>query len=322
MAGRVRLAVLVATLVALGGHAVAADKLNIAISQKGFWDSVAAYFAIERGYAREEGLDVSYSWTSGGSETVQAVATKTVDLAIGTGFIGVISAYAKGVPVRAIASHATGAPEIFWYVRADSPVRSMQDLAGKTIAYSRPGSTTHTVAVIVERKLNPPPRLVSTGGVPATRTQVMSGQIDAGWSTPPFVLDLVRKGEARIAFRGAEVKEVQDQTIRVSIAGTDTVKEKRDALARFMKAYWRAHNWMYDRPDESAAAYAKFAEIDVADAHMTREFSPREMFSVDRLSGVDQVMQQAIAGKFIDKPLSEAQLKELVDFVYHPEKKS
>ncbi|HEY5608978.1 MAG TPA: ABC transporter substrate-binding protein [Alphaproteobacteria bacterium] len=315
-----RLAFALAAVAAVGHPAFAADKLNLAISQKGFWDSVAAYFAIERGYTKEEGLDVSYSWTSGGSETVQAVATRSVDMAIGTGFVGVIAAYSKGVPVRIIATHAAGAPEIFWYVRADSPVKSMADLAGKTLAYSRPGSTTHTVAIIVARKLNPPPKLISTGGVPATRTQVMSGQIDAGWSTPPFVLDLVRKGEARIAFRGAEVQEVQDQTIRVEIANAAFVTEKRDVAARFIKAYWRALNWMYDKPDESAEAYAKFAGIDLADAKMTREFSPRAMYDVDRLRGVDQVMQQAIEGKFIEKPLTEAQLNELVQFVYRPSK--
>jgi len=248
-----RLAFALAAVAAVGHPAFAADKLNLAISQKGFWDSVAAYFAIERGYTKEEGLDVSYSWTSGGSETVQAVATRSVDMAIGTGFVGVIAAYSKGVPVRIIATHAAGAPEIFWYVRADSPVKSMADLAGKTLAYSRPGSTTHTVAIIVARKLNPPPKLISTGGVPATRTQVMSGQIDAGWSTPPFVLDLVRKGEARIVFRGAEVKELATQTIRVSVASANALKTKRDVVRRIVKSYDDALRWMYGKPDESTA---------------------------------------------------------------------
>ena len=316
-----RLAFAAAAVVALGQAAHAADKLNLAISQKGFWDSVAAYFAVERGYAKKEGLDVSYSWTSGGSETVQAVATRSVDLAIGTGFLGVIAAYAKGVPVRIIASHAAGAPEIFWFVRADNPIKSMKDLSGKTLSYSRPGSTTFTVAAMIERMVSPPPKLVSTGGVPATRTQVMSGQIDAGWSTPPFGLDLVRKGEARIVVRGIEIAEVQDQTIRVEIANADFLKEHRDVLTRYMKAYWRALNWMYDKPEESAEAYAKFAEIDIADAKMTREFSPRAMYDVDRLRGVPQVMEQAIEAKFIEKPLTDAQLKDLVDFVYHPGKK-
>ena len=315
-----RLAVAVAAVAALVHPAFAADKLNLAISQKGFWDSVGAYFAVERGYTKEEGLDVSYSWTSGGAETVQAVATKSVDMAIGTGFMGVIAAHAKGVPVRIVASHASGVPEVFWFVRADSPIKTMADLAGKSMAYSRPGSTTHTVAIAVERKLNPPPKLVSTGGVPATRTQVMSGQIDAGWSTPPFGLDLVRKGEARIVLRSIEIAEVQGQTIRVEIANTEFLKERRDVLARFMKAYWRALNWMYDKPDESAEAYAKFAEIDIADAKMTREFSPREMYAVDRLLGVDTVMAQAVEAKFIERPLTDAEFKALVDFVYHPAK--
>jgi ABC-type nitrate/sulfonate/bicarbonate transport system substrate-binding protein len=77
---------------------------------------------------------------------------------------------------------------------------------------------------------------------------------------------------------------------------------------------------MYDKPDESAQAYAKFAEIDVADAKMTREFSPREMYAVDRLRGVDKVMAQAVEAKFIEKPLTDAEFKALVDFVYHPAK--
>jgi NitT/TauT family transport system substrate-binding protein len=205
-------------------------------------------------------------------------------------------------------------------VKADSPIKEMGDLAGKTMAYSRPGSTTHTAAIAVERKLNPPPRLISTGGVPATRTQVMSGQIDAGWSTPPFGLDLVRKGEARIVLRSIDIAEVQGQTIRVEITNVDFLKEHRSTLERFMKAYWRALNWMYDKPEESAEAYAKFAEIDVADAKMTREFSPREMYAVDRLVGVDKVMAQGVEAKFIDKPLTEAEFKPLVDFVYHPPK--
>jgi len=132
--------------------------------------------------------------------------------------------------------------------------------------------------------------------------------------------DLVRKGEARIVLRAIEIPEVQDQTIRVEIANAEFLKEHRDVLARFMKAYWRALNWMYDKPEESAAAYAKFAEIDVADAKMTREFSPREMYAVDRLVGIDKVMAQGVEAKFIEKPLTEAELKTLVDFVYHPGK--
>ena len=47
------------------------------------------------------------------------------------------------------------------------------------------------------------PKLVPTGGPPGTLTQVMSGQIDVGWSVPPFVLQELADGKLAIIARGA-----------------------------------------------------------------------------------------------------------------------
>jgi NitT/TauT family transport system substrate-binding protein len=315
--------ILVAAAVAasLASPALAADQLKVAISQKGFWDTAVTFFAAERGYYKDENLDVTYSWTSGGAETVQAVATRSVDIATGTGLLGVVAAYAKDVPVQIISSEIRGTPETFWIVKTDSPIKSAKDFAGKTIGYSRPGSTTHTLMLRVAETLKPPPTLVSTGGLPAARTQLMTGQIDASWSVPPFNLDLVRKGEARIVFRGIEVPELQQSTIRVNIAQAGFLKEKRDVAVRFMKAYARALDWMYDKPEEAAEAYAKFAGVEVEDARETPKFYPRANAAIAPVQGLDEVMAQAIEAKFIEKPLTAEQIKGMIDIVYDPAKK-
>jgi NitT/TauT family transport system substrate-binding protein len=311
----------VAAALAAGGPAAAADKIKVAISQKGFWDTMVAYFAIERGYFKELDLEVAESWTSGGAETVQAVTTGSVDFATGTGFLGVISAYAKGAPVRVISQEIRGTPETFWYVKSDSPIKSATDFGGKTWSFSRPGSTTNMIVLRASRTMNPAPKLVSTGGLPATRTQVMSGQIDIGFSVPPFNLDLVRKGEARIVFRGTDVPELQDQTIRVNVTNSDLLTKKRSLVERFMKAYVKALDWMYDKPEESAAAFAKFNDISIEDARETVKFYPRANLAVAPVSGMDKNVEQAIENKFIDKPLTAAQVKELIDVVFDPAKK-
>lgn len=307
-------------VLALAEPALAADKVKLAVAQRGFWDSVGVQFADQNGYFKAENLDVSISWTQGGAETVQAVATGSVDAAIGTGFLGVIGAYAKGMPVRVIATHAAGIPDVFWYVKSDSPIKSLKDFAGKKIAYSRPGGTSQVILLSAVASLTPQPTLVTTGGLPATRTQLMTDQIDAAWSVPPFNLDLVRRGEARIVFRGSEVTELQAQTIRVSIAQATALKERRDVLARTVKAYARALDWMYGKPDEAAAAYAKFAEVDLADAVETAKFYSADMHAVASVRGLDQVMQQAVESKFIDKPMTRAQVDEMIDLVYDPKK--
>ena len=119
----VRAALALVLVLGFAAPSSAADKVKLAVAQKGFWDSFGVYVADVNGYFKAAGLDVDYSWTQGGAETVQAVATGSVDAAIGTGFLGVIAAYAKGAPVRVIATHASGTSDVFFYVRADSPIR-------------------------------------------------------------------------------------------------------------------------------------------------------------------------------------------------------
>jgi len=43
-------------------------------------------------------------------------------------------------------------------------------------------------------------------------TQVMSGQIDVGWTSPPFALDLMKEGKIRQMMRASEVPELRNQT--------------------------------------------------------------------------------------------------------------
>ena len=65
--------------------------------------------------------------------------------------------------------------------------------------------------------------------------------------------------------------------------------------------------------EEALKVYADFAEVSVEEARMIRkDFDPREMVETDRVAGLDDLMKDAIALKFINAPLTEAQLKELI----------
>ena len=305
----------VAAGVAFAAPASAQDKLKIAISQKGLWDTATTYFADERGFFKAEGLEVSYIWTGGGTETLQTVTTKSVDLATGTGILGVIGAFSKGAPLRIVRSEILGAPEAFWMVRSDSPIKSAKDFTGKKVAYSRPGSTTHLIVLTMARVFNVKPDLVSTGAISASRTQLMTGQIDVSFSIPPFNLDLIKKGEARIVFRATDVPELQKQTIRVNVVHKDVLEKKRGAIEKFNRAYAKTLAWMYDKPDEAAKAYAAFAKVPVEIAKEVPAFYPRATLEKVGLVGIDKNIEDAIKSKFITKPLTKAQIDELVQIV-------
>ena len=85
------------------------DKLKVAISQRGFWDSSFLEFAQKEGFLKEANLDVEFFYTEGGGQTLQVITGGSVDVAMSNGLLGTIGAYAKGAPIRAISAQMTGA---------------------------------------------------------------------------------------------------------------------------------------------------------------------------------------------------------------------
>ena len=303
----------------IAGPAVSQDKVRAAIGQRGLWDTHFIPAGVEQGIFKKNNLEVDITWTRGGAETLQAIITDSADVAIANGILGVIGAASKGAPVKIVSAQMTGAPDLFWYVKADSPVKSMKDLEGRTMGYSRPGSSTHLVAQALAEHFKVKPKLVSTGGVPDTRTQVMSGQIDAGWSAPPYNLDLVNDGKIRIVARGTELPAMNGQTVRVNAASVKFLKEKRDVARRFMKAYHESIEWVYANPEKAAQWYAGFAKITPEVALQTHKIFPRQSVAGWPVRGLKQNLEDAVQGKQLAKPLSEAEAQKLLyDFVYQP----
>src|SRR5258708_21110018 len=93
----------------------------------------------------------------------------------------------------------------------------MREVDGQSIAYSTTGASSHITVLrfISEYGLKAKP--VATGDVPSTITQVMSGQVDIGWSVAPFVLDLLSTRAARMIARASDIAAIREPTIRVPI---------------------------------------------------------------------------------------------------------
>ena len=101
---RARVAILIGLLLSTLATSAWAEKLKIAIPQRGFWNSSFVDFGLREGFFQKEGLDVEVFWTQGGSETVQAAVSGSVDIALATGTLGAVSAYFKNAPIRVISS--------------------------------------------------------------------------------------------------------------------------------------------------------------------------------------------------------------------------
>ena len=295
------------------GPAFAADTLKLAIGQRGLWDSAIAEIGTQAGIFAKHGLELQMFYTSGGGETQQAVISGSADIGVSPGTLGVLGAFAKGAPIRIIAGEATGTAE-YYFVKADSPVQ--KDFKAvrpdMTLAYSTNGSGTHITALRFMKDYGFAAKLVATGNVPATFTQVMSGQVDIGFSTPPFGLDALAEGRSRLIALANDLPSVRNQTVRVTIANANDLAKRRDVYDRFIRAYREAIDWMYAN-DAAVEAFARYASITPATARTVRDrFYPKAMLQLDRIEGMAELMQDAITFKYIPAALSQPQLDELL----------
>jgi len=241
------------------------------------------------------------------------VISGSVDVGVSAGSLGVLSVFAKGAPVRIIAGEATGTAE-YYFVRSDSPVKKDFKDVGPTmtLAYSTNGSGTHITALRFMKQYGFAAKLVSTGSVPATFTQVMSGQVDIGFSTPPFGLDAMEAGKIRLIALANDLASIRTQTVRVTIANAGDLARRPETYARFIAAYRATIDWMY-AGDAAIPAFAQYAGISAAMAKTVRDrFYPKSMLQLDEVSGLPELMQDAIAFKYIPQELTRPQLDELL----------
>ncbi|MDQ0304841.1 ABC transporter substrate-binding protein [Ancylobacter polymorphus] len=287
-------------------------RLTVASTQQGNWDTSVAELAQRAGIFKKHALDVNVIWSYGGGETLQAVLSGSADVGTAIGVMAVLGAFSKGAPVRIIGNEQTGAADLFWYVRTDSPIRSLADINGKTIAYSANGSSSHSVVMELTKtgilKATP----VATGGAAATLTQVLSGQIAVGWSAPPFGLAQLDRKEIRILLTGDDARGVKERTSRVNIANLPALLAKRNQIERFASAYRETIDWMYES-DDALKIYAEFAHISIDDARRIRkQFFPKSVLDPDVIHGIDQLIEDAVSQKYITAALDAGQIRQLI----------
>jgi NitT/TauT family transport system substrate-binding protein len=298
--------------------AIAQDQLKLAVGARGVGETFVPELGQNAGIFKKHGLALDIFYTQGGGETIQVVISNAAHIGVAIGFLGTIGAFVKGAPVRIIGSTFTGGYQLFWYVRADSPIKSLKDAAGKTVAYSTNGSSTHTSVLALKKFTGADFVPTQTGAAPGTYTQVMSGQIDVGWAGAPFGVDAVEQGKTRVVAKASDDPVLDRQTIRLLIANSNEMAQRPDVFVRFMRAYRESLEWVYATP-EGLAAYAKWASISEATAKRAlAEFLPKVAVDPDRISGVDDVMADAVTFKYIPAPLTKQQLDELIQI---PERK-
>ncbi len=287
--------------------AMAQYKMKIAAPHPTIMPSTFTVIARDMGFFAKEKLEVELLWTAGGADAQQATINGSVDLAVQTGLSGILSAIQRGAPIMIVGADMTGASDFVWYTTADKPFKSLADLGpSNTASFSRPGASTETVIRALLEHTKSKARAVPSGSPPETLTQVMSGQIDAGWGTAPLP-KVFAEGKVRIIARGNDSAKLATITTRVHAANAGYVAKNADAVKAFLRAYDKTVDAVYKDPQVMDKA-AQLLKITPAEAkQILVEFFPRKAFTIDKIGDLDASIAQAVENKQLKGPLTDAQ---------------
>ena len=301
------------------GAAHAEDTLKMVMGQINNWENQPPSLGQEVGIFKKHGVVVEMTGSQGAGETVQAVISGSADLGGGVGVAGALRAMSKGAPIRILLPAFTGTTDLYWYVKADSPLKSLKDTTDSTtIAYSTNGSSSNNIVRAFVDELGAKGKPTPTGGPPGTMTAMMSGQVNVGWAAPPFGLKEVKEGKIRIIARGSDVPSLKGQTVRAIIVNSNSLKTKHDAIMKFVDAYREAADWMYSDP-KAMEMYAAKVKIPVDIVKQSAaDFQPKAALQSDQMADMDGIVRDAVKLKFLEKPLTKEQI---ADFIQIPPRK-
>jgi NitT/TauT family transport system substrate-binding protein len=297
----------------VAGHwpAAAQDMLKVAVPQRGAWDTSITEIGNRAGIFKKHDINIDLLFTAGGAEALGALISGSIDIAVAAGFSTVLGSFSKGAPLRVFSAETAGQPDIYWFVPARSPIRNVADFKDKTIGYSVSGSSSHAalLALLAQEKITAKP--TSTGGVTPSFTAGMTGQIDVAWTTVPIGLKEVDEGAIRPVARASDVVSLRNRTVRVNITNAATMEKRKAVLDRYMAAYRETIDYMYASP-EALAVFAEIAGVPLNVAQKVPGLFPKSALSPDQIVGMDAIMAEAVATKFMSAPLSTEQLAELL----------
>ena len=238
---------------ALGVPAGAAEKLRVGKAVPEAFSFVPVDIGMHKGLFQKYGVEAEITAFAGDAKMQQAMASDSIDLALGSG--PAMAFIVKGSPVKAIAAMA-GPPLLLTLVvrKDDATIKSPADLKGKRVSVSTAGSLTYWLVSETSRQQGWGPNGINIApmGVAAPQIAALKRKdIDGMVTDISTALDLERSGDGRILMRFGDL--FKDFHIHVIFATNKAIAEKPDALRNFLKGWFDTIAFMRANKDETVA---------------------------------------------------------------------
>jgi NitT/TauT family transport system substrate-binding protein len=205
---------------------------------------------MRKGFFKQNGLDIEESAFAGDAKLQQAMASDSIDIALGSG--PALAFIVKGSPIKGVAAMAGPPLLLAIVVRPDGP-KTVADLKDKKISVSTAGGLTYWLVSETSRRQGWGPHGIDIEPMGAMAPQIAAlkrGDIDGIVMDVSNAFLLEKNGDARILVRFADL---QDFIVHV-IYATDTLIARRpDAIRGFLKGWFETIAFMRKNKDETVA---------------------------------------------------------------------
>jgi NitT/TauT family transport system substrate-binding protein len=265
----------------------AQTKIRLGKAQAQNFAFLAADVGLAAGIFKRHGIDLEIANFGGDARLVQAMTADAIDVAFGGG--PTIAFEVKGAPMLAIAALANRPDTIMLVVAKDGPVKSEEDLKGRTVSVSTTGSLTYWLAQELSRSHGwgtDGIKIAPLGTTTAQAAALKTRQVDGVVTETSTVLRLVEEGTGRILVRFGE--RFPEFHVHVIFARKALIEHNPDALRNFVKAVLESIQYMRDHKEETIAANMRVAEVSRSVATANYEelmpvFNPTGRFNAQAL---------------------------------------
>ncbi|HEY3276893.1 MAG TPA: NrtA/SsuA/CpmA family ABC transporter substrate-binding protein [Syntrophorhabdaceae bacterium] len=302
----------------LGGYILSRPGTSIGPSQKvRFADgrsltSAQLYVALEKGYFKGEGLEVTYLPFSSGKEALDAVIGGTADFATVSDF-PLVSVMLKGTKIRIIATLTSTSAVTNIIGRKDRGISSAKDLKGKKIGVAL-GTNMEFILdtfLLFHRVPRDDVRLINVtpqGMADAFR----KGEIDAAISWEPHLSELRDQLGTKGVVLSGEEQKIYKQTWDV-VAMEDFVQKNPETVKRVLRAFMRSDAFIQERRQEARQMTARFLIVDTrALEPFWKSFAPNVSLGPLLIENLENQTRWMMRSKLTDRK----DMPNYLDYIY------
>ena len=211
--------------------------------------------AMEKGYFKEAGLDVTGFITSAGGGTTVRNAM-AADIPYGeVALPAAIAAFKQGVDLTIVHGGVLSLADIYWVAKTGSALNSISDLKDKKLGYSSPKSVTDMVSTMALNKVGILANVdrKAVGSLSGAITALREGAVDVIYMTEPIYSR--ERATLKMILKSAEM--IPNATQTVGVVRTDYLKKNPDIIKAIISARRKGVEYLLKNPAESGDILAK-----------------------------------------------------------------